>query len=219
MKKIIILGKGGHARSVADAIEQEGKYQIAGYVVNEEIVKKESDNYPIVGNDEDLLKLYTNGIHYAAIGIGYLGKGNLRRKLYEELKKIGYFLPVICDPSASLSKRIEIDEGTFIGKGAVINAGAKVEKMCIINSGAIIEHDCHVKEFSHVAVGTVLCGGVCIGSDVFVGANATVIQDIDVGNGCIIGAGEVLRKDVSGGMIYHNNKTIGNIKNCGGGVK
>lgn len=203
MEKIIILGRGGHARSVADVIEREGKYQIAGYVVNDEIMQQESDDYPIIGRDKDLKALYTNGIHYAAVGIGYLGRGNLRRKLYEELKGIGYLFPIICDPSASISTRVRIGEGTFVGKGVIINAGAEVERMCILNSGAIIEHDCYIKEFSHVAVGTVLCGGVHLGKDVFVGANATVIQNINVGNSCIIGAGEVLKKDIDfAGMHY-----------------
>lgn len=208
MEKILILGMGGHAHSVVDVIEREGKYQIAGYIVNDEEVRKKQDDYPIVGKDINLKELYAKGIHYAAIGIGYMGKGILRRKLYEELKGIGYSFPVICDPSAILSRKTKVEEGTFIGKGAIINAGAIVEKMCIINSGAIVEHDCYVKEFSHVAVGTVLCGGVHIGSDAFIGANATVIQDITVGNMCTIGAGEVLRKEMSDNMIYRNGKFL-----------
>ena len=195
MEKIIVLGKGGHAKSVVDAIEREGKYQIAGYVVNDEKNEEEAD-YPVIGKDEDLEELFAIGIHYATIGIGYLGKGTLRRKLYEKLKEIGYQLPIICDPSAVLSKKAEIEEGTFIGKNVIINAGAAVKKMCIINNGAIIEHDCSVGEFSHIAVGTVLCGGVCVGRDSLIGANATVIQGRKIDSGCIIGAGEVVRKNV-----------------------
>ena len=68
--------------------------------------------------------------------------------------------------------------------------------MCIINTGAIVEHDCIVDDFSHVAVGAVLCGGVSIGSETLIGANATVIQGRTVGNKCIVGAGEVARKNI-----------------------
>lgn len=196
MEKIIILGKGGHAKSVVDAIEREGKYQIAGYIVNDEKIEQKGADYPVIGKDEDLEELFASGIHYAVIGIGYLGKGTLRRKLYEKLKEIGYLLPIVCDPSAVLSKNVEIEEGTFIGKGAIVNAGAMVGKMCIINSGAIVEHDCFVGEFSHIAVGTVLCGDVFVGNDTLVGANATVIQGRRIDSGCIIGAGEVVRKNV-----------------------
>ena len=108
MEQIIIIGKGGHARSIVDAIECEGKYQIAGYVINEEEIEEENNDYPVIGKDENLQELYSKGIHYAAIGIGYLGKGSLRRKLYEKLKQVGYSIPIICDPSAIISAKTKI---------------------------------------------------------------------------------------------------------------
>lgn len=195
MDRIIILGKGGHAKSIADTIERQGLFKIAGYVVNDSFEEEKKD-YPIIGNDEDLEKIYQKGVRYAAIGIGYLGKGTIRNELYERLKKIGYFLPIITDPTAIVSDKAEIAEGTFLGKGAIINAGAHVGKMCILNTGSIVEHDCQVGDFSHIAVGAVLCGDVHVGNETLVGANATIIQGRKIGNRCIIGAGEVIRKNI-----------------------
>lgn len=195
MEKIIILGKGGHAKSVVDVIERQGIYEIAGYVINEEIETKDND-YPIIGKDEDLERIYQSEIHNVAIGIGFLGKSSLRKKLYEKLKKIGYEFPVICDPSAVISKKTVIQEGTFIGKGVIVNVNVHIGKMCIINTGAIVEHDCYVGNFSHIAVGTVLCGDVYVGAETLIGANATIIQGRSVGDRCIVGAGEVIRKNV-----------------------
>ena len=197
MEKIIILGKGGHAKSIIDAIEAQGKYEIAGYVVNSDVNIKELGDYPIIGKDEDLKNIFRQGCRYAAIGIGFLGKGELREKLYEVLKEIGYSLPVIYDPTAIVSKKAVIGEGTFIGKRAVVNADVKIGKMCIINTGAIVEHDSQVGDFSHISVGTVLCGNVCVGCGAFIGANATVIQGRSVGDKCIVGAGETVRKNVT----------------------
>lgn len=196
MEKIIILGSGGHAQSLIDVIERQGIYDIAGYIVNDSSGLDSKAVYPVIGCDNDLSLFYKDGIRNAAIGIGFLGKGTLRNKLYKNLKEIGYSLPVICDPSAIISKRVSVGEGTFIGKGAVVNAGAKIGKMCIINTGAIIEHGCQVGDYSHVAVGSVLCGDVCIGCETLVGANATVIQGRIVGDRCIVPAGEVIRKNV-----------------------
>lgn len=194
MDKIIILGKGGHAKSIVDTIERQGIFQIVGYVVNDEC--KEEGDYPIIGCDKDLEKIYQNGIHYVVIGIGYLGKGTVRNKLYEHLKKIGYSFPIIMDPTAIVSNKVEVEEGTFIGKGVIVNAGVHIGKMCIINTGAIVEHDCKIGDFSHIAVGTVLCGNVHIGNETLIGANATVIQGRRIGNKCIVGAGEVVRKNI-----------------------
>ena len=196
MEKIIILGRGGHAKSIIDAIEEQGKYEIAGYIVNDDVHIEEIEDYPIVGKDEDLKNIFQQGIRHAAVGIGFLGKGAVREKLYRTLKEIGYSLPVICDPTAVVSKKAVINEGTFIGKRAVINADVKIGKVCIINTGAIVEHDSKVGDFSHISVGTVLCGNVSVGCGAFVGANATVIQGRSVGDKCIVGAGETVRKNV-----------------------
>ena len=202
MEKILILGHGGHAKSLIDILERENEYQITGYVVNNNVIDDGMD-YPIIGTDEDLEYLYRNGIQNAALGIGYLGKSDLREKLYIKLKDIGFRIPIICDPSAIISEHTIIEEGSFIGKGAIINSGTTIGKMCIINSGAIVEHDCQVDDFSHISVGSVLCGGVHIGRASFVGANATIIQEKTIGKNSIIGAGTLVRKNVEdNSMVY-----------------
>lgn len=190
---------GGHAKSMADAIEREKKYEIAGYIVNGSESELLDKRYPVLGNDDDLPQLFRQGIKNAAVGIGFLGNSSLRTILYKRLKEIGYSLPVVCDPSAIVASKVSVGEGSFIGKRAVLNTDSQVGKMCIINTGAIVEHDCKVGDFSHISVGTVLCGEVSVGKAVFVGANATVIQGRKVADGCIVGAGEVIRKNVMNG--------------------
>lgn len=190
-----MLGNGGHARSLVDILEREGRYEVAGYVINDDTDDSHMD-YPVIGADADLKRLFQSGIKNAALGIGYLGKSDLREKLYWRLADIGFYLPCICDPSAIISKHTRIEEGTFIGKGVIINSGVQIGKMCIINTGATIEHDCTVGAFSHISVGSVLCGNVEVGEAVFIGANATVIQGKSIENKCIIGAGTTIRRDV-----------------------
>lgn len=196
MEQILILGHGGHARSLIDILERENKYQIAGYVINDNVIDGSMD-YPVIGTDEDLEHLYQNGIRNAALGIGFLGKAELRERLYVKLKDIGFHMPVICDPSAIISEHAKIEEGSFIGKGVIINSDVTVGKMCIINSGAIVEHDCQIGDFSHISVGSILCGGVYIGRASFVGANSTIIQEKTIGKNSIIGAGSVVINDIS----------------------
>ena len=152
--------------------------------------------YPRLGGDAQLEQIFQSGITNAAVGVGYMGNSGLREKLWEQLKQIGFSLPVICDPSAVLAGNVKIGEGSFIGKGSIVNANASVGKMCIINTGAIVEHGCEVGDFSHISVGSVLCGDVKVGAASFVGANATVIQGISIGRGCIIGAGTTIRKNL-----------------------
>ena len=72
MEDIIIVGFGGHAKSIADSIERMGKYHILGYTDTEERTSK----YNYLGTDDSLEELFRIGVRYAAVGVGYLGKAD-----------------------------------------------------------------------------------------------------------------------------------------------
>ncbi|SHI96134.1 sugar O-acyltransferase, sialic acid O-acetyltransferase NeuD family [Anaerovibrio lipolyticus DSM 3074] len=189
MEDILIVGFGGHAKSVADCIEREGKYHIVGYTD----MREADSRYSYLGSDDELQAIFDGGVKNAIIGIGYMGKSAVRQHLYATLKKMGFYLPVVTDPSAIVSSTAVVGEGTFIGKCAVINAEANIGKMAIINTKVLIEHECVVDDFSHVAVGAVLCGQVKVGKAAFIGANATVIQCRQIESNGIVPAGATIR--------------------------
>ncbi len=216
MEDIILLGTGGHAHSVVDSIEQAGKYRIIGFLDKKEMQGSAYRNYPVLGVDADMRRYFEKGVRNAFVTVGFMGQGDVREQLFKQLKDVGYSLPNIIDDTAAVSDHAELGEGIFVGKKAVINAGAEIGDMCIVNTGTIIEHDCIVNDFSHISVGSVLCGNVQIGQTAFVGANATVIQGIHIGNKCVIGAGITVRKNVEDSCMVKNEKTV---KILGGGLK
>lgn len=206
MEDIVLLGTGGHAHSVVDSIEQTGKYNIIGFLDTEEMLGRRYKDYQVIDTDAALEKYYKKGLRNAFITIGYLGRGDIRNRLYERIHNIGYTIPNIIDRTAIVADNVVLGEGIFIGKRAVINANASIGEMCIINTGAIVEHDCCVESFAHISVGSVLCGGVHVGKASFVGANATIIQYKTIGSRCIIGAGITVRKDVEDGELIKRHE-------------
>ena len=194
MEDIILIGFGGHAKSVIDTIEKQKKYRIIGFTdINKEQTYR---GYSVVGTDDDLRRIFENGVKSAFITIGYLGDSSLRNKLYRELKEIGYVIPVIVDDTAVLASDVVVGEGTYIGKKAVVNSAARIGEMCIINTGAIVEHDCDVQAFSHIAVGATLCGAVKVGAETLIGANASILQGVEIGDRAKVGAGAIVVKNV-----------------------
>lgn len=191
MEKIVLVGSGGHAKSVVDAIEALGIYEIVGFTDKLEHEKFIYRGYEVLGTDDCLEELFQKGVHRAFVCVGYLGKGTLRNRLYDQLKKIGFSLPVVIDPSAVLAKDVQVEEGTFVGKCAILNSNTRIGKMCIINTSAIIEHDCVIREFSHVAVGAVLCGNVTLGAGSMIGANSTVVQCVNLPDNTFIKSGSL----------------------------
>ena len=75
MDDIILVGYGGHGKSVADCIERTKKYRIVGYTD----LEQHESMYKYLGTDNVLNEMFKNGIKNAAVGIGYMGKGNLRK--------------------------------------------------------------------------------------------------------------------------------------------
>lgn len=202
MKKIVLIGGGGHCISVLDSILSCGEYEEIVIVDSNVRINSMILDCAVVGDDSILPELKKSGFEYAFITVGSIKTAKKRRKLYELALSLGYEVPIICDPSATVSVNSNIGAGTFIGKNSVINAKAYVGDNCIINSGAIIEHECTIGEFSHISVGAILCGMCSIGRDSFIGAGSTIIQGLTIGNNVVIGAGSVVISDV------HDNANV-----------
>ena len=203
MKKILLIGGGGHCKSVLDTILSLEEYDEVGIIDKE--VKTEVLGIPVIGTDAMLPILRKEGWTDALITVGSVGDTSARRSLYRVLSDLGFAFPVIIDKSAVIADDILIGEGTFVGKRAIVNAGARIGECCIINSGAVIEHDCSVGGFSHVSVGAVMCGHVSVGSDSHIGAGSTIRQQITIGSNVLIGTGSVVVKDIPDGTKAFGN--------------
>lgn len=175
MEKIILVGAGGHCKSVIDVIEQVGEFEIEGILDVPERVGEDVLGYSIIGTDDDLAQLRKR-IACACVTVGQVRSSELRRRLFELLLKNNYEVPVIISPLAYVSKHATIGKGTVVMHHAIINAGAKVGKNCIINSKALVEHDADVGDYCHIATGAIVNGGVKIKEGTFFGSNATSKQ-------------------------------------------
>lgn len=200
MEKIVLIGCGGHAKSVVDAIEAAGEYTVAGFVATQAERDVTYRGYRVLGTDGDLEKIYADGVTCAAVCVGFMGEGRVRDRLAERVKAVGFTLPAIVDPSAVIAADAELAEGVFVGKRAVVNSAAGVEPMAIVNTAAVVEHDCRVGAYSHVAVGAVLCGGVTVGEHTLIGAGATVLQCRHLGADVRVGGGATVLADVPDGV-------------------
>lgn len=196
-KRLVLLGAGGHCKSVLDAVLRRKQYNKI-YITDPDILRGTSImGCPVIGDDTVLPKLFQEGVREAFITVGSIKDTSLRYKLYHNAKSLGFTFPNIVDPSANVSAFATLEDGIFVGKNVIVNAGTSIGKMSILNSGSIVEHECVVGEFSHIAVGAVLCGNVVVGDHTFVGANATVIQGIKIGARSVIGAGSVVLGNVA----------------------
>lgn len=190
MEEILLVGGGGHCKAVIDVIEQQNIYKIAGIIDKKELLGTKLFNYEFIGCDDDLDKLFFK-YKNAVVTVGQIRSNEIRVKLFNRLKGIGYNLPTIISPLAYLSQHATIDEGSVVMHHALVNASAAVGKNCIINTKALIEHDVVIEDYCHISTGAVINGGTVVKSNTFFGSNATSKEYIEVDG--FIKAGSVVK--------------------------
>ena len=177
MKDLIVIGAGGHAKSVIDIVESTNDWKIYGLIGKNDEIGKKILGYKVLGNDTKLNSLKENCKH-AIIAIGQIKSCELRKKLALNLKLLGFKLPVIASKFSVVSKHAIIGEGTTIGHGAVVNANVNIGNNCIINSLSLIEHDSIIEDFCHISTGAIINGGVSLGKESFIGSNSMIRENI-----------------------------------------
>ena len=196
--KILLIGAGGHCRSIIDSINKE-LYADIGILVstNEQRIQQDSVlGISIIGTDADAQRLFMEGYSNAVIALGSIGNPADRIELYTKYKAIGFNFPTIIDSTAIVSKNSFIGDGVFIAKGSVLNTGVCVGECVIINTGAIIDHDCNIGDFVHIGPNASLSGEVIVGRCAHIGVGSSIIQCICIGENTVVGAGSVVTRDI-----------------------
>jgi sugar O-acyltransferase (sialic acid O-acetyltransferase NeuD family) len=194
------VGAGGHAKVVLESIQEQSDVEVVGLLDADPDMKgKEVLGVRVLGGDELLAKLFSDGVHHAFIGVGGVGDNMPRRKVFELLKKHGFSLLSPVHSSSVVSPSASLGEAACLCSGSIVAAGATIGSNVIVNSGAIVEHDCVVHDHVHVASGAVLAGGVVVGEGAHVGAGATVKQGIRIGRDAIVAMGAAVIEDVPDG--------------------
>lgn len=196
--EIIVLGAGGHARVVADALIASGR-RVRGFLdVSADKQGGHLMGLPVLGGDEVLGSLLPDAVELAN-GIGSAGVMNARYRVYAAALDRGFRFATVVHPSAIVSPSATLGPGAQVMARAVIQPFATIGENSIINTGAIVEHDVFVGSHVHVSPGCILAGEVRVGDRVHVGVGAVVIQRMSIGEGSFVAAGAVVVADVVDG--------------------
>ncbi len=203
-EKIILIGGGGHCKSVIEIIESENKFKIAGLVDTKEKLNIEVSGYKILWNDDEIETLVKQNYNFI-ITLGFIRSADLRAKLFNKLLSLNAHMPAIISPIALVSKRAVIGKGTVVMHQAHINSGAKVGSNCIINSKALLEHDVEVGANCHISTNAVINGETKIGDAVFIGSGSVINNNLIIGSNIIIGSGSVVTKSLPHAGTFAGN--------------
>jgi sugar O-acyltransferase (sialic acid O-acetyltransferase NeuD family) len=195
MKRLALFGFGGHGKVVADAAIESGWKAIRFY-----------DDAPIEATLE--LSWENGGTQQSLFDqkselSGFLvtiGTNKTRLTKIDALKSTGVPIVSVIHPKSTVSRYVQMGEGSVVFAGAVVNVHSRIGEGVIINTGATVDHDCYLDDGVHISPGAHLAGNVRVGKRSWIGIGAVVKQGIVIGDDCVIGAGAVVLNNVESGL-------------------
>lgn len=188
----VVMGAGGHARSVIDALVRRGKEVGA---IGDVGAGRFMCGAPVLAESAALDLANSVGLSaVVAIGDNRLRLEVLQRVLDREIET-----PAFVAATATAAESAGIGLGTVMLEGSHVGPGTALGPAVVLNSGSIVEHDCRVGEAAHIAPGAVVGGGARVGARTLVGSGAVVNPGITVYSDVVVGSGAVVTKDVPSG--------------------
>lgn len=191
---LIVLGFGGHARSVADVALENGIQRLL-FVTPTALPGETWAGQPVLAAMPEVIP---DGCRL------FLAHGSnlLRRDAWHTVRGRSLEWTTIIAKSASVSQRARISPGVFIGHQAHVGPNVIVGEGSILNTGSITEHDAKIGSFAHVSVNATVAGYACVGDRTFIGAGATVIDKVSIADDVTLGAGAVVPQDIVEPGVY-----------------
>ena len=209
MKKLAMIGAGGHGKVVREAALISGWDEVDFY-----------DDYQVDHESNSIkggIDRYVDQMNsYQGVTIS-VGNTTARLSIHHKLEKLGVNFVTVIHPFTSISPSAVIGPGSVVLAGAIVNSSARIGVSSILNTGCSIDHDCVLGDFVHICPGVHLAGGVSIGRETWVGIGSAVIQNIKIGASVFVAAGSIIASDVPFGQKVRGvpAKSFHSISNSG----
>ena len=193
MRRLIVIGTGGHARVIADAARAMGTWDEVAFVDERPAVAVPTWANPLVGTLDDIVGGQVDGDGVVVA----IGRNAIRADVAARLDEDRF--ATVVHPAASVAAEATLGGGSMVLAGAVVAPGADLGAHCIVNHGASVDHDCVLGAAVHLSPQAALAGNVTVGARTWIGIGAVVINDLTLGEDGVVGAGAAVIGDVAAG--------------------
>lgn len=198
MRSLLIVGAGGHGRSVLDCALALGEYGEIAFATNED-VPRGIPGFEIL--DERMLAPSEMARRFDAAVVA-IGDNRARLRKVRALASAGVELPALVHPRAYVSPLATVRFGSVILAGSVVNSFALVGVGCILNTSSVVEHECIVADGVHLSPGAVVAGGCSVGEGAWLCANSGMADHVALPEWSTLAGGSFLTSKVEVPGLY-----------------
>lgn len=199
MKKLIILGAGGHGKVCANIAKDMRKWDEIVFLDDRFSEITKVLDFGVIGNFDNLEKFKEYEFFVA------IGNNKVRADYINKLENLNLSLVTLIHPSAYVSEFSEIGVGTSIHQFSVINTDSIIGRGCIINTSSVVEHENIIGDFVHLSPNVSLGGQVVVKNFTWIGIGSTIINNVSVGSNIIVGSHSLLLGDLKISGVYYGH--------------
>lgn len=207
MKNILILGGEGNGGVVAACIrdmkERFGYHDLnmCGFLNDDLEVGTEINGYPVMGGTSQIHQFVEEG-YYFIFAIHPIGKGEIRIKLFDQLKIPRERLLTVVHPSSFVGYNTILEPGVVVMPNCYIGTATTIGVSTLVMANSVIGHNDTIGRLCHFSAGSVTGSVITMGDASDVALNATVIEKVKIGTCAVIGAAALVLKDVGDYEIH-----------------
>ncbi len=190
-RRLLVLGTHRLAPEVFDLASDIPDVRVDGFVENLDRSRTEAliEGLPVHWID-DVERFAATHLAVCALGT------TLRRQLIEQAVARRLRFTTLVHPTARISSRSTIGEGTVISSGVMIATRTSIGRHVIVNRGALIGHDVVIGDYVTIGPGANVAGLCRIEDGTYVAMAAVILDRVTIGPGAVVGAGAVVTRDV-----------------------
>jgi sugar O-acyltransferase (sialic acid O-acetyltransferase NeuD family) len=200
-KDIVIIGNGELAKTLAQHLYQDERFNIMYFAIEKKFIKKKKIFQTRVIDFLQLNKLLKKKNFYLINGIGYQQNNLIREKIQLRLARDFKFITYI-HLESYVSKFAKVSAGSIIMPNATVEAGSNIGLGNVIWSNVVVGHGSKIGNFCWLSAGCVIGGNSTVKKNSFIGINASISNKITIGEKNIIGINTAIQKNTNKNSVF-----------------
>ncbi|MFT5858108.1 MAG: sugar O-acyltransferase (sialic acid O-acetyltransferase NeuD family) [Flavobacteriaceae bacterium] len=199
MKKLAIIGAGEFGKQVSEMALLGAEYEPIGFY-DDYAEQNEFEGLPILGKVDEIENHYAQHKFealFVAVGYNHL---RFKQRVMHRFFKIPF--ANIIHPTALIEKSAQIGTGICLYARSYIGPGVQLSDGVVVNMYSYIPHDNIIGECASFSGGVNMGGKTDIASCTFVGLGCTVSDNLSICGDVFIGAGALVVKNIEEPGIY-----------------
>jgi sugar O-acyltransferase (sialic acid O-acetyltransferase NeuD family) len=202
----VIIGDSAFAEVAYECFTHDSEYEVLGFAVERQFLTKPSlFNLPVVAL-EDMHEHFPPATTHFYAALVYTQLNRLRARLYQAVKDMGYQPASYISSHAFVWRNVELGEHCFVFEDNTLQPFVKVGHNVVLWSGNHIGHHTRIQDHCFISSHVVVSGFCDIGASSFLGVNASIANNVDIGADNWVSPGVTILKSTEPGQLFRAPK-------------